>query len=145
MIVGAAPAERAGAASAIAETGSEFGGALGIAILGSIANTAYRGAINMSGLGLGGPARGQAEESIGSAAQVATHAARSGVVRDRAATAFADAFHVTSFVSIGIVLVAAAAILLVRRPAVSTGEEFGDEPFELEFALAGVGAGQPTE
>ncbi len=36
LMVGTAPPERAGAASAIAETGSEFGGALGIAILGSI-------------------------------------------------------------------------------------------------------------
>src|SRR5206468_710379 len=97
------------------------------------------------GLGLGAHARGQAEESIGSAAQIATHAARSGVVRDRAATAFADAFHVTSYVSIGIVLVAAAAILLVRRPSVDTGDEFGDETFDFELALAGVGVGEPTE
>ncbi len=36
VVVGAAPAERAGAASAITETGAELGGALGIAILGSI-------------------------------------------------------------------------------------------------------------
>src|SRR5690606_18910046 len=35
LIVGAAPPERAGVASAISETSSEFGGALGIAILGS--------------------------------------------------------------------------------------------------------------
>src|SRR6266446_6203011 len=37
VIVGAAPPERAGAASAISETGSELGGALGIALLGSLA------------------------------------------------------------------------------------------------------------
>jgi DHA2 family multidrug resistance protein-like MFS transporter len=42
LIVGSAPAERAGAASAISETGSEFGGALGIAILGSIGTAVYR-------------------------------------------------------------------------------------------------------
>lgn len=36
LIVGAAPPERAGAASAISETSSELGGAFGIAILGSI-------------------------------------------------------------------------------------------------------------
>ncbi|MDQ2690235.1 MAG: MFS transporter, partial [Chloroflexota bacterium] len=36
LIVGSAPPERAGAASGISETGSELGGALGIAILGSI-------------------------------------------------------------------------------------------------------------
>jgi DHA2 family multidrug resistance protein-like MFS transporter len=42
LIVGSAPPERAGAASALSETGSEFGGALGIAILGSIGTAVYR-------------------------------------------------------------------------------------------------------
>ena len=42
FIVGAAPPEKAGAASAISETGSEFGGALGIAIIGSIGAFIYR-------------------------------------------------------------------------------------------------------
>jgi DHA2 family multidrug resistance protein-like MFS transporter len=42
LIVGTAPPERAGAASAISETGAELGGALGIAILGSIGTAVYR-------------------------------------------------------------------------------------------------------
>lgn len=42
LIVGSAPPERAGAASAISETGAELGGALGIAILGSIGAAVYR-------------------------------------------------------------------------------------------------------
>jgi MFS transporter, DHA2 family, multidrug resistance protein len=42
MIVTAAPPERAGAASAISETGTELGGALGIAIIGSIGAAIYR-------------------------------------------------------------------------------------------------------
>jgi DHA2 family multidrug resistance protein-like MFS transporter len=42
MIVGAAPPERAGAAAAISETSSELGGALGIAIFGSIGTAVYR-------------------------------------------------------------------------------------------------------
>jgi len=45
LIIGAAPPERAGAASAISETCSEFGGALGIAILGSIGTAIYRRAM----------------------------------------------------------------------------------------------------
>ena len=48
FILGAAPPEKAGAASAISETSSEFGGALGIAILGSIGTTIYRTALNRS-------------------------------------------------------------------------------------------------
>ncbi|MEX1158010.1 MAG: MFS transporter [Thermomicrobiales bacterium] len=46
LIVGAAPPERAGSAGALSETGSEFGGALGIAVLGSIGAAVYRGKMN---------------------------------------------------------------------------------------------------
>jgi DHA2 family multidrug resistance protein-like MFS transporter len=42
LIIGSAPPERAGAASAISETSAEFGGALGIAIFGSIGVAVYR-------------------------------------------------------------------------------------------------------
>jgi DHA2 family multidrug resistance protein-like MFS transporter len=42
ILVGAAPPERAGAASGISETTSELGGALGIALLGSIGTVVYR-------------------------------------------------------------------------------------------------------
>jgi DHA2 family multidrug resistance protein-like MFS transporter len=46
LIVGTAPPERAGAASAISETSSELGGALGIATLGSIGTALYRGRVD---------------------------------------------------------------------------------------------------
>ncbi|GII85290.1 MFS transporter [Sphaerisporangium siamense] len=42
VILSAAPPERAGMASAMSETSTEFGGALGIAILGSIGTAVYR-------------------------------------------------------------------------------------------------------
>jgi DHA2 family multidrug resistance protein-like MFS transporter len=42
MILSAVPAERAGSAGALSETSSEFGGALGIAVLGSIGTAIYR-------------------------------------------------------------------------------------------------------
>jgi DHA2 family multidrug resistance protein-like MFS transporter len=42
LVVGSAPAERAGAAAALSETGAEFGGALGLAVLGSIGIAIYR-------------------------------------------------------------------------------------------------------
>ncbi len=45
LVVGSAPPERAGVASAISETSSEFGGALGIAILGSVGAAIYRAAM----------------------------------------------------------------------------------------------------
>ena len=42
IVIGTALPERAGAASAISETSSELGGALGIALLGSIGAALYR-------------------------------------------------------------------------------------------------------
>lgn len=46
-VVGAVAPERAGSASALMETCSEFGGALGIAVLGSIGTAAYRADLNL--------------------------------------------------------------------------------------------------
>lgn len=51
LIMGAVPPERAGAAAAVVETSSEFGGALGMAVLGSIGVAVYR-----SGLASAAPA-----------------------------------------------------------------------------------------
>ena len=43
--MGCVPPERAGVASGISETGAELGGALGIAVLGSIGVAVYRSEI----------------------------------------------------------------------------------------------------
>ncbi len=48
LIVGSAPPERAGSASAMSETSAELGGALGVAILGSLVTVVYR--LMMSGV-----------------------------------------------------------------------------------------------
>ena len=45
LIIGSAPPERAGAASGISETASELGGALGIALFGSLATAVYGAAL----------------------------------------------------------------------------------------------------
>lgn len=50
LVLTTAPPQKAGAASALAETSSEFGGALGIAILGTLAGTIYRDTMNANPL-----------------------------------------------------------------------------------------------
>jgi MFS transporter, DHA2 family, multidrug resistance protein len=45
LVLGAAPAERAGAAAGVSETAVELGGALGIAVLGTLATATYRAAM----------------------------------------------------------------------------------------------------
>jgi DHA2 family multidrug resistance protein-like MFS transporter len=72
MIMAASPPERAGAASALSETANELGGALGIAILGSIGAAVYRrqvtGALSAS---LPPDAREAAHSTLGGAVAVA--------------------------------------------------------------------------
>jgi MFS transporter, DHA2 family, multidrug resistance protein len=77
-IVSCAPPERAGAASALSETGSEFGGALGIAILGSIGTVVYRGALaDLAPSGIAPDVREMARSTLG-AALAAAHALGGG-------------------------------------------------------------------
>jgi DHA2 family multidrug resistance protein-like MFS transporter len=72
LVVGSAPPERAGAASAISETSFEFGGALGIAVLGSLFTAVYR--TTMDGVvpaDLAAPAVDAAHDTLGRAAAAA--------------------------------------------------------------------------
>ncbi|MFK0384374.1 MFS transporter [Agrobacterium sp. NPDC090273] len=50
LIIGTAPPERAGSASAISETSAEFGGALGVALLGSLGTVIYRMSLSSTDL-----------------------------------------------------------------------------------------------
>ncbi len=72
MIIMAAPPERAGAASAVSETSSEFSGALGIALFGSLGAAIYRMGLG-SGLADAVPpgARADALATLGGAVSVA--------------------------------------------------------------------------
>ncbi len=72
LIVGAAPPERAGVASALSETSSEFGGALGIAVLGSIGTAIYRIRITRDIPPISANLADEATETLGGAASVAS-------------------------------------------------------------------------
>ena len=119
IIVGSAPVERAGAASAISETSSELGGALGVAILGSIGTAVYRMRMidampNGVPAAVGEVARGTLGGATAVAEQLPGHlgAALLGTARD----AFIQAFVATAAVNAVLVLATAiAATLLLRR------------------------------
>jgi DHA2 family multidrug resistance protein-like MFS transporter len=72
MIVGAAPPERAGAASAISESGTELGLALGVAVIGSLGTAVYRNEVS-DGIPAGIPAEAarSAGETLGGAVAAA--------------------------------------------------------------------------
>jgi MFS transporter, DHA2 family, multidrug resistance protein len=126
IIVGSAPVERAGAASAISETASELGGALGIAILGSIGTAVYRMRMAVAmpdGVSL--DAREIARGTIGGATAVAERlpgqlgATLLGTARD----AFTQAFVAIAAVDAVIILATAiaATIMLRQRENVRAG------------------------
>lgn len=91
LIVGSAPPERAGAASAISETGAEFGGALGIAILGGIATAVYRRDVaNSLPAGIAPETADAARDTLGGAVAAAAAHGRAGGVRERHASDVRD-------------------------------------------------------
>ncbi|WP_434096308.1 MFS transporter [Streptosporangium roseum] len=72
LIVGAAPPERAGAASAMAATGTELGSALGVGVIGSIGFAVYRAnLIDRLPEGLPAPVVETAEDTLAAAVTVA--------------------------------------------------------------------------
>jgi len=119
LILGAAPPERAGAASAISETGSELGGALGIAVLGSIGTAVYRSRLGADlPSGVPSAAADAARQTLGSAIAAAERlpAAFGDAVRETARAAFLQAFEVMAAVGGVIALgMAVVAWLLLRR------------------------------
>ena len=126
IIVGSAPVEHAGAASAISETSSELGGALGVAILGSIGTAVYR--MRMAAampFGVPFDSREIARGTLGGATAVAEQlpaqlgAALLGTARD----AFTQAFVAIAAVNAAIILATAigATLMLRQRQSVRTG------------------------
>jgi len=101
-VVSAVPKERSGAAAAIAETGYELGGALGIAILGSLQTAMYRSRLELPE-DLGAGERAAVDESL--ASTLATVDDRAVIAE--AQDAFASAMQVTSFIAAALLLVAA--------------------------------------
>jgi MFS transporter, DHA2 family, multidrug resistance protein len=136
LIVGSAPVERAGAAAAISETGSELGGSLGIALLGSLATALYRRSMAAwmpadTSPEIGRAARGTLGGAIEVAKGLTLPQGRELVGAARAA--FEQAFQVTALVCAALALLAAAGTVLVLR------ERGGRERERAEKVVVQVG------
>jgi MFS transporter, DHA2 family, multidrug resistance protein len=127
LIIGSAPPERAGAAAGLSETSAEFGGALGIAVFGSIGVAIYRGAIEGAvppGLPL--QATEAASDTLGGAIEVAaTLPGDLGpTLLEAAREAFTSGLHVSSVISaIGTLGLAVFVMALLRRVRAGGSEE----------------------
>jgi len=118
MIVGSAPPERAGAASALSETGSELGGALGIAIIGSLGTALYRGELaGAVSSGIPREAVEAARSTLGTAVAVAERLPydAGAELLDAARTAFTDSLRLSGIVSACVVAVAAVLVAVLLR------------------------------
>ena len=127
LIVGAAPPERAGAAAAISETGTELGGALGIAILGTIGTAVYRSDMaNSVPAGVAPEKVESARDTLGGAVAVANQLSDplGAALLDGARDAFVQGMQLTA--SIGAVVLLGAAILaavVLRRARIEVEPE----------------------
>ncbi|MFI6990383.1 MFS transporter [Nonomuraea wenchangensis] len=118
LVVGAAPPERAGAASAISETGAELGGALGIAVLGSIATGVYGSYMIGHALpGVPSQVAEAARETLPAALQAARRLPESlGIpLAQTARDAFAHSLHVHALITIPLLIVLALLPLILWR------------------------------
>lgn len=116
-IMSAVPDAKAGVGSAVNDTTREFGGALGIAVLGSISTSVYHAKLDLAGLSLSPEATAGATDSIGAATQIAQSLPRGGVeLAGRVGAAFTEAYNITNLISAGLALVAAVTVAVIFRP-----------------------------
>jgi DHA2 family multidrug resistance protein-like MFS transporter len=141
LIVGSAPPEQAGAASGISETGGELGGALGIAILGSIGVAIYRTRLgDQLPASLPAEAAATARDTLGAAVSVAGQLPQTlgqevlNVSRD----AFVQGMNLTAGIAAAIaVAIAILAVVLLRDRVAGSSEAYGGPELEARPATSG--------
>jgi MFS transporter, DHA2 family, multidrug resistance protein len=112
LIMGAVPPDRAAAAAALVETSSEFGGAVGMAALGSIGVAVYRSDLARTGpAGLPAAAKEASRNTLGGALSVAGHlpAQLGSQLTDAARVAFTHGLDAAAL-GAGIAMIVAAAL-----------------------------------
>jgi DHA2 family multidrug resistance protein-like MFS transporter len=148
LMVGTAPPERAGAAAAVAETSSELGGALGIAILGSIGTAVYRRMMASADLsGLTPEIERAVRDTLSGALAAAERLPEPWGARlvDAARNAFVSGFEVAATVSalIAITLALVAGVLLRNasrdpEPDLSKAERHDGSQVAADLKLQGA-------
>jgi Na+/melibiose symporter-like transporter len=127
LIMSSVPPGRAGVGSAMNDTTRELGGALGVAVLGSLVSTGFVSAINPALRGLPDDVRAEARTGIGGALHAAQQlGGDSGAALARSAkSAYVDGMSLAA--AVGVVVVAATALaarlLLPRRVRAVANDE----------------------
>ncbi|MGW0880401.1 MFS transporter [Streptomyces sp. NPDC002671] len=129
VIMQTLPREKAGSASALSNTFRQVGGALGIAVLGSVLSAAYRNGIEGK-LGLLPPGlRDSAGESIEATLGIAQKLGPQGkALVTPADDAFLHAMHVTALCGMGVALFGAVVVALFLPGKPPAGQQSRPEP-----------------
>jgi hypothetical protein len=143
-IMGSLPREKAGVGSAMNDTTREVGGALGVAIIGSVLASSYRPAMDtaMAGLNLSPEVTAAARDSVGGAVDAAaTIGGSTGqALVDAAHHAFLDAFSGSLFLAAAVVAVAAILAFVYLPARAGDAREHAHSPLDglapLVFAEA---------
>jgi MFS transporter, DHA2 family, multidrug resistance protein len=126
LVLGSAPPEKAGAAGSLVQLSTEFGGTLGIAVIGTVGTSVYRGQIaDTIPAGTPAGAAAAANDSITGAHEAAAtlSTTQSGSLLDAAHNAFAGGLHTVALIG-GILIGGVAVITAVRLrsiPAMGSG------------------------
>ena len=117
-VMGAVPEANAGIASAMNDVTRMVAGAFGVAVIGSVINTAYSGRMDEAVAGLPPEAASAAGDSVGAASKIAsTIPAEAGIrLADAAKAAFTDALGLAVLVSAGVALTGAVLIAKFMPP-----------------------------
>jgi DHA2 family multidrug resistance protein-like MFS transporter len=122
-IISTARPERAGAVSALAQTGAELGGALGIAVLGSLGTAIYRGVVTSAlPAGMSPELAATARDTLGGALSVASQlpdAAAAATLTFAAQDGLTTALHITCAIGAIVSLASAALAAHYLRPRAS--------------------------
>jgi hypothetical protein len=142
-ITEALPAAQQGVGSALSDLSHEVGGALGIAVIGSIVTAVYRSSLQLPGIP---PA--QASQARGSFA-VALHAG--GPVKAAASTAFVDGIHTGLLYAAAAALLAAITVTVLlsprwrrRHPASQVHQDRRDRENQAESRNTSAASPVPT-
>ncbi len=119
-IIAALPMDKAGVGSAVNDTTRELGGALGVAVIGSLLASIYRGGLPASA--------GAARDSLGAALQGSPELA------DVARHTYVHTFSMTLLVMVGVALLASGVVSWLLRPVQVVVAEEEEERAALEAA-----------
>ncbi|MFY9927721.1 MAG: MFS transporter [Streptosporangiaceae bacterium] len=133
-ITSALPAQKQGVASAVNDLSREVGGALGIAVIGSVMTAVYRSHLTVPGV----PAAvlGQARDSVAVAAHLG------GPVAAQADTAFIDGIHIALYTAAGAAALAAVVVfgMLSRHTGKPGAAQAGHDTDDLAARKVEVSA-----